>query len=103
MVRQYQAKQNAIRHYGSSASSSLLGAVTAHRSGLSLRKCAEKFKVKRSTLSDKILEKHMKPFGRPTALSAEVEEILAGVLDKLADWNFPVGPFELKIMVKDLI
>ena len=36
-------------------------------------------------------------------MSAEVEEILAGVLDKLADWNFPVGPFELKIMVKDLL
>ena len=74
-----------------------------HRRGMSVRESASTYKVKRSTLSDKILRKHLKPYGRPTALSTDVENILAGVIDKLADWNFPVGPFEIKLMVKDLL
>ena len=42
-------------------------------------------------------------YGRPTALKKRDEEILAGVLNKLADWNFPVGSTEIKVMVKDLL
>ena len=39
----------------------------------------------------------------PTALKKRDEEILAGVLDKLADRDFPVGTTEIKVMVRDLL
>ena len=103
MVRQYQCKRNAARHYASCTAGALSGAVASCRSGKSIRKSCDAFKVKKSTLSDKLLGKHTKHYGRPTALKKRDEEILAGVLDKLADWNFPVGNTEIKVMVKDLL
>ena len=102
-MRHYTLKRNSERHYASSAPAALNSALRAHRSGLSIRECTEKYKVKRSTLSDKILGKHTKPIGRPAALDETDETILAGIIDKLADWNFPVGSVEIKIMVKDLL
>ena len=102
-MRQYHVKRNSGRQYGSSNASSISGAVGACRGGQSIRKMCEQFKVKRSTLSDKLLDKHLKSVGRPTALTRRDEEILTGVLETLADWNFPVGSFEIKLMVKDLL
>ena len=102
-MRLYHVKRNSGRQYGSSNASSISGAVAACRGGQSIRKMCEQFKVKRSTLSDKLLDKHLKSVGRPTALTRRDEEILTGVLETLADWNFPVGSFEIKLMVKDLL
>ena len=82
MVRQYQCKRNAARHYASCTAGALSGAVASCRSGKSIRKSCDAFKVKKSTLSDKLLGKHTKHYGRPTALKKRAEEILAGVLDK---------------------
>ena len=97
MVWQYQCKRNAARHYASCT------VVTSCRNGKSIKISCKAFKVNISTLSDKLVGKHTKPYSHPTALQKRDAEILAGVLDKLADWNFPVRTTELKVMVRDLL
>ena len=36
-------------------------------------------------------------------ISSEIEDQLAQMIDKVAKWGFPVGKFELKLMVKDML
>ena len=33
--------------------------------------------------------------------SLEIEDQLAHMIDKVAEWEFPCGKFELKLMIKD--
>ena len=45
----------------------------------------------------------MKSVGAPRALSVEVEKRLANMIHNLAEWGYPVGKFEIQIMVKDIL
>ena len=45
----------------------------------------------------------MKSAGTPRPLSGEVEKQLANMIDNLAEWGYPVGKFEIQIMVKDIL
>ena len=38
-----------------------------------------------------------------TVLSKEDEQVIAKLVDDVAEWGFPVGRFEIKLMVKDLL
>ena len=77
-MRHYTLKRNSERHYASSAPAALNNALKAHRSGLSIRECTEKYKLKRSTLSDKILGKHTKPIGRRVGNSLLFKWVFCG-------------------------
>ena len=41
--------------------------------------------------------------GGQQVISSEIEDQLALMIDKVAEWGFPVGKFELKLMVKDML
>ena len=41
--------------------------------------------------------------GGQQIISSEIEDQLAQMIDKVAEWGFPVGKFELKLMVKDML
>ena len=41
--------------------------------------------------------------GRPQQIPVRVEEILARRMDAVAEWGWPIGRFELKLMVKDIL
>ena len=41
--------------------------------------------------------------GGKQVISSEIEDQLAPMIDKVAEWGFPVGKFELKLMVKDML
>ena len=60
------------------------------------------FDVKRSTLCDHFHGKHLKKLGKPQAVVPEVEDAIATMLDQVAEWGFPVGRFELKLIIKNI-
>ena len=64
MVRNYKQKCNKKRTYGYCSEEDLKKAVTAVNSGMSLRKEAVEFNVKRSTLHDRVVRKHSKKAGQ---------------------------------------
>lgn len=68
--------------------------------GMSLRKAAEQFNVKRSTLADRVKGKHSKSQGGQTVLSPETERLLVNRLILCASWGFPLTLFDLRIIVK---
>ena len=41
--------------------------------------------------------------GGQQVVSSEIEDKLAQMIDKVAEWRFPTGKFELKLMVKDML
>ena len=44
-----------------------------------------------------------KSAGRPTLLPAEDEKAIAELVDTVAEWGFPLGLMEIKLIVKDLL
>ena len=46
-------------------------------------------------------EKEYKNVGAPRAPSSEVEGRLAKMIDELAEWGYPTGKTEIKLMVKE--
>ena len=69
---------------------------------LSIKKAAEKYDLKKSTLYDH-LKKNMKSVEAPKALSDMIEERLAKMIDDLAEWGYPIGKLEIKLMVEDIL
>ena len=43
----------------------------------------------------------MKSVGAPKALPDVIEERLAKMIDDPAEWGYPIGKLEIKLMVKD--
>ena len=41
--------------------------------------------------------------GGQQVISSEIEDQLANMIDKVAEWGFAVAKFELKLMVKDML
>ena len=69
--------------------------------GLSLRKASEKHGISKFAL-----ERHKKSrrsVGRPVSITAEDEKMISQLADDVAEWGFPVGRFEVTMMVKDLL
>ena len=47
------------------------------------------------------MKKSIKNVGAPRAPSSEVEGRLAKMIDELAEWGYPTGKTEIKLMVKE--
>ena len=45
----------------------------------------------------------MKSVGAPKALPDVIEERLAKMIDDPAEWGYPIGKLEIKLMVKDIL
>ena len=67
MPRTYIRKSNKKRSYGYCDINNLNRAVEAVRNGMSIRKAAIEFDVKRSTLHDRVKGKHIKKVGMYSA------------------------------------
>ena len=68
---------------------------------MTYRKAAEKHGLSKSSVERQY--KRRKIVGRPSALSEVEEELIAQLTDDVAEWGFPIGRFEVKLMVKDLL
>ena len=74
--------------------------VEAVSNGMSLRNAAKEFDVSKMAIARKL--KGGKAPGMPTVLSLEDEKMIAKLCDDVAEWGYPIGRFEVKLLVKDL-
>lgn len=70
------------------------------RDGLPQTTAAKRYGIPLSTLKNKLKKQHMEHVGRPLALSAEIEAVLASRADLLCLWGFPLDPIDVQLMVK---
>ena len=103
MVLTYIKKGNKKRSYGYCNKENMeLAIQEIPNKTLSIKKAAKKYDLKKSTLYDH-LKKNMKSVGVPRALSYMIKKRLAKMIDDLAEWGYPVGKLEIKLMVKDIL
>ena len=90
----------APRLYNSSKKEALANAVAAvHR--ISIRQASEELDVRKSTLHDRVKNVHAK--SRPCKLDGATEMTLTELIDVVAEWGYPLGGFEIKMMVKNFL
>ena len=75
----------------------------AVRGGMSVRQASEQFDVRRSTLHDRVKNKHDKNPGRPCELDVDTERKLAELVDVVAGWGYPLGSLEIRLLVKNYL
>lgn len=67
---------------------------------MTIRKAAVKFGVKKSTLADRVNEKHGNIQGGQTVIPVEIENIMVDRLLLCAEWGFPLTLLDLRLMCK---
>ena len=76
-------------------------AVKAVKDGtMSVREASNTYEVPKSTLQDRVSNKHSNIHGRPTVLSKEEEEMMVLRLGILAKWGYPMTETDLRFFVK---
>lgn len=100
MVRTYK-KVVGGRSYQNYCSENLEKALHAISSGkVSIRKAAEQYNVPKSTISDKLRNKHTGQHGGQKCLTDEEERNLALGLGKCAEWGFPFKLSDVQLTVQ---
>lgn len=66
----------------------------------SIRDAAETYGIPKSTISDKLKNRHSKKQGGQTALSAEDERFLSEGIQKFGEWGFPLTRSDIRHLVK---
>lgn len=67
------------------------------------RQAAEYYNIPKSTLHDKIKEKHGKVQGGQPVFSNEEEKMLAEGITKFSEWGFPMTRNEIRTLVKQFL
>lgn len=67
---------------------------------LSINKAAEVFNIKRSTLQNKMKNKHPKKQGGQCALTNDEEKCLVNMLITTGNWGFPLTKVDLRHITK---
>ena len=70
---------------------------------MSIRKAAAEFNVNRCWIERRLKGGVVGGVGRATVLSVMEERMLAKLIDDVAEWSFPLGRIEIKMMVKSLL
>ena len=68
--------------------------------GKSINQSAKDNGVKYGTLRNRVCGLHLNPVGRPTALSANEESMLASMINTLSIWRQPVSREDLRYIIK---
>lgn len=70
---------------------------------LSHRQASKKYGIPRSTIQIKLKNHHPKKVGRQTVFSASEEECFVQHLMSLADFGFPLGPYDFRMFIKNYL
>ena len=82
----------------------VVAAETVRSKSMSIRKAALEFKLTKTAIAKRLNDGDgVRSIGGQTVLSKEDEEVIAKLVDNVAEWGFPLGRFEIKLMVKDLL
>lgn len=103
MPRKYRRKLGA-RHYKDYSCDLLQQALLdIQQNGISVRAAAEKYKIPRRSLSNKLKAVHQRPAGGQTALTdAEEQDIIRNLL-ACADWGMPLDGMDIRILVQQYL
>ena len=102
MPRKYMG-QTGSRKYGTYNESKLLEALNRIAAGKSQRYVCTQLGIVRSTLQNRLKQKHMPRPGRPTALSEKEELAIAEHLLATVEWGFPFGGTDIIMLVKNYL
>lgn len=69
----------------------------------SFREASENYNIPRSTISDKLREKHPRHQGGQTALTADDERFLSEGIAKFAEWGFPLTRADIQDVIKSYL
>lgn len=87
-------------HYAEYSNEKLEEALTEMKRGVSARKVSEKYKIPRTTLQRRSKGLQQKKYGGQTVLSDEEEQFIVEGLLACAEWGFPLGTKDIRIVVK---
>ena len=102
MPGKYQPKAGA-RRYESCDPSKLEEVLNKIAAGKSHRSVCNQFGMPRSTLHNKLKEKHTRKARRPTILSEKEETAIAKHQVATADWGFPFDVLDIMMLVKNYL
>jgi len=79
-------------------------AVRECRAGrMTVRGAAAHYNLPKSTLQDRVSDKHGKIHGQPTELTEQEEEYLVDMLRQAGEWGFPFSQMDLQMFVKSYL
>lgn len=100
MPREYKRKLGA-RKYGDYSTENLAACLNDIRTKKMSQRDSEKhYNIPRSTIKNKLKEKHLRQPGHPTVFSASEENSFAEHIVNLADFGFPVTSLDLRFVIK---
>lgn len=70
---------------------------------LTQREAALKYKIPRSTIKNKLKNKHCNKPGHPTIFTTEEEEAFVAHITALSEYGFPITDIDLKIIIKNYL
>ncbi|KAF2899780.1 hypothetical protein ILUMI_06401 [Ignelater luminosus] len=88
------------RPYKDHSEEQLKIAIDAVRKGMTLRKAAEQYGIKKDTINRKMRKKHMGKVGHPSIFKEETENTTIRCIAMCADWGFPLTTLDIRLIVK---
>ena len=77
---------------------------TVRSKSMSIRKAALEFKLSKTAIAKRLKDGDgVRSIDGQTVLSKEDGQVIAKLVDDVAEWGFPLGRFKIKLMVKDLL
>lgn len=68
-----------------------------------IRQASETYGIPKSTLSDKILGKHIKKYGGQQVLSSKEEKNVVNAIETSATWGFPLTHYDIRKLVQSYL
>lgn len=94
-------RQPGSRMYHDYTEDQLYECLEAIRSGeMSQRQAEAHFKICRSTIKNKLKNRHISSPGHPSVFSKEEEQAFASHIDKLCEYGFPIDEVDLRFIAK---
>lgn len=102
MVRNY-VKKVGGRRYRQFNETNMQDAIAAVRSGMSRKAASIKYKVSRTTLSERISGKHASKVGHPTVLTKEEESLISETLGTVSEWGYPMTSSDIASVISGFV
>ena len=96
-------KQAGSRKYGTCNESKLQETLNRIAAGKSQRYVGTQLGIVRSTLLNRLKQKHMQKPGRPTVLREKEDLAIAENLLATAEWGFPFDDMDIRMLVKNYV
>ena len=102
MVRNY-VKKVGGRRYCQFKETNMQDAIAAVQSGMSRNAASIKYKVSRTTLSERISGKHTNKVGHPTVFTKEEESLISETIGTVSEWGYPMTSGDIASVISGFV